>query len=104
MERLGLTPEIPEGKGIVMPYAAGNLLVLRVAGRLHAYEDLCPHMAVSLLWPPADFLSPDGQFILCANHRAAFRAADGVCVFGPCHGERLIRREVRIEDGALWLL
>jgi nitrite reductase/ring-hydroxylating ferredoxin subunit len=104
MERLGLTPEIPDGKGIAIPHAAGTLLVLRMADQLHAYEDICPHMAVSLRWPPADFLSPDGQFILCANHQAAFRAADGVCVFGPCEGERLTRREIRVEDGVLWLL
>lgn len=104
MQRLGTTPDIPEGAGIALPHAAGTLLVVRSGGRLYAYEDLCPHMALSLRWPPADFLSPEGQFILCANHQAAFRVADGMCVFGPCQGERLTRREIRIEDGVLWLL
>ncbi|MEI6440760.1 MAG: Rieske 2Fe-2S domain-containing protein [Alphaproteobacteria bacterium] len=53
------------------------------------YVDSCPHNG----WPLAVFddlyLTRTGDRILCAAHGAVFRPDDGVCVGGPCAGERL---------------
>lgn len=103
MERLGPVDTVPEGKGVVFESSRGPLLVVRSRGEFHAYEDRCPHMGISLRWPPADFLSPDGQYLICANHNAAFRIDNGVCIFGPCKGERLWTCPVSVTDGALWI-
>jgi nitrite reductase/ring-hydroxylating ferredoxin subunit len=103
VQRLCELSALPEGKGIAVAHAGGTLLLVRSQGELHAYEDRCPHMSLSLRWPPAEFVSPDGQYILCSNHNAIFRVSDGVCVTGPCGGDRLVRRDVTIADGAVWL-
>lgn len=103
MQRLCELTAIPEGKGIAVVHPGGTLLLVRWRDELHAYEDRCPHMSLSLRWPPAEFVSPDGQYILCSNHNAIFRVSDGVCVTGPCGGDRLVQRDVTIADGAVWL-
>ena len=103
MERLCDEGDIPEQGGIAVAHAGRAILLVRADGHIHAYDDLCPHMKLSLRWPPAPFVTADGRHIACANHNAYFRAADGMCVAGPCKGDRLTRRTIRIENGAVWL-
>jgi nitrite reductase/ring-hydroxylating ferredoxin subunit len=37
-----------------------------------------------------------GEYILCLNHDARFRVEDGVCIGGPCLGQRLKPVTVRV--------
>jgi nitrite reductase/ring-hydroxylating ferredoxin subunit len=35
---------------------------------------------------------------LCSSHGALFRIVDGVCIAGPCAGQRLWPWPVKVED------
>lgn len=71
-----------------------DVLVARAAdGKLHAYENNCPHQGGPLNARPGRFFSRAGRstggFLVCARHGAVFSPDDGVCVRGPCAGHAL---------------
>ena len=53
------------------------------------YVNACPHLGVPLDWAPDRFLSTDGEHIVCSMHGAIFEIGTGLCLHGPCAGERL---------------
>lgn len=63
--------------------------VVRKGALLAGYVDSCPHAGWPLGSPDERFLTRDAGHILCAGHGALFALADGLCVAGPCSGERL---------------
>ncbi len=77
----------------------GGLFAVRVGGAVAVYVNACPHLGVALDWTPGRFLSADGLHIVCAMHGAAFRREDGLCVRGPCRGERLTAVPFSVRDG-----
>jgi nitrite reductase/ring-hydroxylating ferredoxin subunit len=103
VERLCAIDDVQEGVGLVLERPEGGLLLVRTENDVRVYEDRCPHMGLSLRWPPASFLSDDGQFISCANHHALFRIDTGECIAGACRGESLKARAAVIREGAVWL-
>jgi nitrite reductase/ring-hydroxylating ferredoxin subunit len=98
--------DIPEGGAKGFPPAPGGftgLLAVRQGNAVLVYVNSCPHIGTPLDWTPDRFLSADGGRIVCATHGAEFRIADGVCIKGPCRGDRLEPVEVRIEDGTIFV-
>ena len=98
--------EIPDGGAKGFPPAPGGftgLLAVRLGDAVFVYVSSCPHIGTPLDWTPDRFLSADGGRIVCATHGAEFRIADGVCIKGPCRGDRLEPVEVRIEDGTIFV-
>jgi nitrite reductase/ring-hydroxylating ferredoxin subunit len=79
-----------------------TVFVVRHAGELRVYRNLCPHLDVRLEYRKDRFLSADGTRIICYAHGAQFLPDTGVCVYGPCLGERLCALKFRIEDD--WLV
>jgi nitrite reductase/ring-hydroxylating ferredoxin subunit len=75
--------------------------VLRCGGAAQGFVDSCPHAG----WPlaPLDdrYLTRDRRHILCAGHGALF-TLDGLCIAGPCHGERIPAWPVEVRDGEVW--
>ncbi len=72
--------------------------VVNHAGCHHAYVNRCPHAGTPLdLWPN-EFLSEDGQHLVCATHGAIFGPDTGACLEGPCPGARLERLPIE-RDG-----
>jgi len=77
-------------------------LVVRRAGAVYAYANVCPHKGHPLNLAEHDFLMtvPDGGVLLrCASHGALFVPENGLCVFGPCSGRSLRQLECRVADG-----
>jgi nitrite reductase/ring-hydroxylating ferredoxin subunit len=74
---------------------------VRLADRVVAYRNRCPHRGVTLNWQPGDFLAPDGDALRCATHDARFRLHDGLCVAGPWAGRRLAPLAVEVRDGTI---
>jgi nitrite reductase/ring-hydroxylating ferredoxin subunit len=65
---------------------------------------VCRHRALPLDLGARSPMSDDGRFLLCHQHGALYRLDDGVCVVGPCAGERLSPVAVtEDDDGALEL-
>ncbi len=74
--------------------------VVRVGGEVRGWVDRCPHAGLPLAFTPDRYLTAAGDMILCGSHGALFRH-DGLCVGGPCAGQRLSPWAVRVEDGTV---
>jgi nitrite reductase/ring-hydroxylating ferredoxin subunit len=65
--------------------------VLRWHGALQAYVNRCRHVSMTLDWVENQFLTRDGELILCPSHGALFRPDTGDCIGGPAYGKSLFR-------------
>ena len=96
--------EIPDGGAKGFGPAEGGftgLFAVRRGAVVVVYVNSCPHIGVPLDWMPDKFLTGDGQRIVCATHGAEFGIADGVCLRGPCLGDRLEQVMIEIRDGVI---
>ncbi len=78
-----------------------GFVAVRFGERVHVYVNSCPHIGTPLDWTPDRFLSADGRYLICATHGAEFTLDTGLCVSGPCRGDRLTRVEAAVRDGAV---
>lgn len=105
-QRLCAVADLADGvtRGFVIGEGAERREVFlhREAGRIRGYRNACPHAGTPLDMKPDEFLSEDGIHFLCRTHGALFRIEDGLCVAGPCKGERLRPEPLVIEKG--WVL
>ncbi|GEK48110.1 (2Fe-2S)-binding protein [Bisbaumannia pacifica] len=83
--------------GLRLPDGREAFLV-RVHGRISAFENRCPHQGIGLDFQPDVFLEPGGELIQCSMHGALFLPESGECVFGPCQGRHLVPVAIRIDD------
>jgi nitrite reductase/ring-hydroxylating ferredoxin subunit len=81
-----------------------EVIVLRDgAGVLRAYHNVCKHLPIPLDGGSRRFLDPSGRFLECGTHGATYRPEDGLCIAGPCEGERLDPVPLEIEGGRVYL-
>ena len=98
--------DIADGGAKGFPPAPGGftgLMAIRQGDAVFVYVNACPHIGTPLDWTPDRFLSADGKRIICATHGAEFQIADGLCVRGPCHGDRLEPVMIQIKDGTIYV-
>ncbi|MDB5446118.1 MAG: ferredoxin, Rieske 2Fe-2S family [Phenylobacterium sp.] len=76
--------------------------VVRKGELVAGYVDTCPHASWPLAALDDRFLTRDASRILCSGHGALFRLEDGVCVAGPCTGQRLSPWPIEVRDGAVF--
>ena len=98
--------DIEDGGTLAFPPASGGFLglfALRQGDHVQVFINSCPHIGVALDWLPNRFLSTDATQIVCAMHGARFRLSDGMCVEGPCLGDRLESVMIQINDGTLYV-
>jgi len=102
---LGDTPD-GDSNGFFTENTDGRLLymVIRQGEDVFVYRNACPHTGMPLDFRPGKFLNLDKTLIQCSTHNATFRIRDGLCVGGPCAGDRLTPVKVEIRDGHLYLL
>jgi nitrite reductase/ring-hydroxylating ferredoxin subunit len=77
---------------------ARSAVVGRAGGAWRAYANVCRHHAVPLDFGMDTVMADDGRHLLCHQHGALYRPADGACVGGPCVGASLVAMEIQ-EDG-----
>ena len=97
---------LPGSKGFTLGEGAARreIFVVRVAGGVYAYDNVCPHTGGPLDWVPDQFLTLDKTLIQCATHGALFHMGDGRCVHGPCLGAHLAPVRVAVADGDIVLM
>jgi nitrite reductase/ring-hydroxylating ferredoxin subunit len=78
-----------------------GLFAIRRGTEVFVYVNSCPHIGVPLDWAPDRFLSTDGTRIVCSTHGAEFQIETGLCIAGPCLGDRLEPVMIEIKDGVI---
>lgn len=73
-----------------------SLILHRDGASVRAWRNVCPHAGRRLDWSPGRFLKSKDGLLVCAVHGASFETVDGVCVAGPCRGDRLQAVAVRV--------
>lgn len=91
----------PGARNFVLEIGARRFhgFVVRHGDAVSGYVDACPHMGLPLAQHLDRYLTEDGALIACSWHGALFRPTDGVCVGGPCAGQRLKPWPVSVVDG-----
>ncbi len=74
---------------------------VRFKGQPHAYLNRCTHVAMELDWQPNRVFDDSGQWLLCANHGAAYQPDTGQCAGGPCNGG-LVKITLSEKDGVVY--
>lgn len=65
------------------------IFVVRDQAGVRAFENSCPHARLPLNAAADVFFDIARTVLVCFNHGAHFDSGTGVCVRGPCKGERL---------------
>ena len=108
MASLCALKDIPDGgsDGFFTETSDGRLLymVVRRGEAVFVYKNACPHTGMPLDFQPGRFLTANGDLIQCSTHGAKFRIEDGVCVTGPCMGDRLTPVSTEIRGGEIYLI
>jgi nitrite reductase/ring-hydroxylating ferredoxin subunit len=77
--------------------------ITRTATGVAAYVNYCPHAGHPLNMRPDRFLTPDLNLILCHSHGALFARDNGLCIAGPCQGQKLTPIPVEVVSGYVLL-
>ncbi len=97
--------DIAVGAAKVFSFGGGKelfeMFVLRRPDGLFAYVNDCPHARSPLDWRPGEFFTLDKTLLLCTMHGARFGIEDGICVLGPCKGDRLTKVPVEVTGGVI---
>ena len=76
-----------EAEGVARPF---TLVVVQTKdGRYFGYANSCPHTGVWLNVRSCGYLDEAGRDLVCSRHGARFDVETGVCLEGPCEGEKL---------------
>ena len=103
---LGHRGDLTEGTAQSLLIDTGNgafpVLLVASLGMIRAFVNLCPHQDLPLDYRSKDVVSADGTMVLCSNHQAGFRVADGVGVLDLGHDCELETIPIDIDgDGAI---
>lgn len=74
-----------------------TLFVIRRGDRVFGWRDACPHHGTPMAWRKDAYLNAARDRIVCHAHGAQFDIESGLCLLGPCRGERLTPVALRID-------
>ena len=97
----------PGSRGFTVSDTEGrpcDIFLVRAGDVVRGYLNSCPHTGGPLDCVPDRFLDLQRSHLQCATHDARFRIGDGVCVAGPCAGDRLTPVPVALAEGRVVLL
>lgn len=96
---------VPDNDCLEVVRGDASFVVMRSAGQVWAYRNVCPHFHLPLNAQPNEFLVVGERRLMCAFHCAIFRFEDGLCIEGPAEGLSLdpvgveiVAGEVRLQD------
>ena len=102
---LGPLAEISDGQAREYIFGRGttvfSMFVVRRAGQVYGYLNICPHYSSPLNCREGEFLTEDATRIRCTMHFAEFRIEDGYGVSGAAERCWLDPVPVHIENGSI---
>jgi len=98
--------EVPGSRGLTVACGEDlhDIFLVRSVTGVFGYLNRCPHTGAPLDWMPDRFLSLDAKYIQCSTHAALFNRHDGLCIAGPCSGDKLIPVPLVVDSGAVFLM
>jgi nitrite reductase/ring-hydroxylating ferredoxin subunit len=72
--------------------------VIRKNNQFFAYQNLCQHLPVALDLRDNQFFTHDKKHLQCHMHGATYDWDTGLCVAGPCEGQKLVKLNLREEE------
>lgn len=93
--------ELEEGHSLGFSSGGLSLFIVKKDNQIYAYENRCPHLKIELEWMPDQFMDSDRDFIQCSTHGALFLPDTGLCISGPCLGDKLTAIPVILESGTV---
>ncbi|EIK94135.1 Rieske (2Fe-2S) domain-containing protein [Pseudomonas sp. M47T1] len=66
-----------------------TIIVVRQSLQVYIYSNSCPHLDTPLAWRKDAYLNKAADRIVCYAHGALFDISSGICLLGPCLGQRL---------------
>lgn len=79
-----------------------SALVFRYQGRVFAYHNSCRHIPVELDLTDGDVFDLTGHYLVCSMHGALYQPDSGLCIGGPCRGQKLMPVAVEERDGQVF--
>jgi nitrite reductase/ring-hydroxylating ferredoxin subunit len=97
--------DLPDGgaRGLLRQGNDDQVFAVRQGEEVFVWLNDCPHNHRPLEYRQDQFLSGDGQHIVCYAHSAHFDIRSGHCFAGPCEGKALIPVPTRIDLGVVWI-
>ncbi|MFC3152206.1 Rieske (2Fe-2S) protein [Litoribrevibacter euphylliae] len=80
-----------------------SVFLVKKSDHVYGYKNYCPHLGVNLEWQPDQFLDSTETLIQCAMHGALFSIESGLCISGPCNGQKLQEIAIHIEEDGIYL-
>lgn len=77
---------------------------VRKGGKAHGYLNRCAHVAMELDWQEGVFFDSEGRDLVCSTHGAAYDAAGGRCLGGPCGGKSLVKLRLEERNGLVYFM
>lgn len=79
------------------------IVVLDSRGEPRAYLNECRHLPVPLDGGTGEVLDHTRRYLLCGTHGALYETASGLCIEGPCVGQKLVPLRLRRDGERLWV-
>lgn len=95
--------DIPENGSKGFECNGEKYFAVKKQHKVYVYKNVCPHIGVALEWVEDQFLDSSHTMIQCANHGALFVIENGLCVTGPCSGQKLAAVRFEVIDNFLCL-
>lgn len=104
---LATVEEMTEGRSVKFHFKRGRKKIegflACYQGQVVAFENECRHLPVSLDYGLGRFFTRDGRYFICQTHSALYDPTSGLCVEGPCAGQKLKPIPLKIKDGLIFL-
>ncbi|MET0355492.1 MAG: Rieske 2Fe-2S domain-containing protein [Cellvibrio sp.] len=95
--------DIPENRSKGFECNGEKYFAVKKQNKLYVYKNSCPHIGIALEWVEDQFLDSSQTMIQCANHGALFVIENGLCVAGPCTGQKLAAVSFEVIDNIICL-
>ena len=93
--------DIPENGSTGFDYKGEKYFAVKKQHKIYIYKNSCPHLGIALEWLEDQFLDSSGSMIQCANHGALFVIENGICVAGPCSGQKLTAVKFKVVNDVI---
>ncbi|WP_063331302.1 Rieske (2Fe-2S) protein [Marinomonas sp. TW1] len=94
--------DIEEGasKGFLENDAGHDLFfVVKQEGQLYAWRNACPHVdGAPMAWRKDAYMDAQKIHVTCHAHGALFEPKTGLCIQGPCLGQRLEKIPLHVSE------